>query len=130
MVWMRGVTTMGVDWASGEVSDLVENPLNLVLYMNLRIFVYTSNTLIVSFEYMDWILTSGTLKNKKKKNPWLLGKMFEKGFPDASGREEGLMSGLAPGLGPVSDRIALGGGMVLLLVLRWLLVVLISSLIT
>ncbi len=44
---------MGVDWASGEVSDLVENPLNLVLYMNLRIFVYTSNTLIVSFEYMD-----------------------------------------------------------------------------
>jgi hypothetical protein len=26
---------------------------------------------------------------KKKKNSWLLGKMFESGFPDASGREEG-----------------------------------------
>jgi hypothetical protein len=38
----------------------------------------------------------------KRKIPWLLGKMFESGFPDASGREDGLMSGLAPGLGPVS----------------------------
>ncbi len=26
---------------------------------------------------------------KKEKNSWLLGKMFESGFPDASGREEG-----------------------------------------
>jgi len=26
---------------------------------------------------------------KKKKNPWLLEKMFESRFPDASGREEG-----------------------------------------
>jgi hypothetical protein len=26
---------------------------------------------------------------KKEKNPWLLGKMLESGFPDASGREEG-----------------------------------------
>ena len=42
--------------------------------------------------------------------------MFENGFPDASGREEGLMRGLAPGLGPVSDHI--GGGVELLLVLR------------
>jgi hypothetical protein len=25
----------------------------------------------------------------KEKNSWLLGKMFESGFPDASGREEG-----------------------------------------
>ena len=31
MVRMRGVTTMGVGWASGEASDLVEPPLNLVL---------------------------------------------------------------------------------------------------
>ncbi len=31
--------------------------------MNLRMFVYTSNTLIVSFEYMDCMLTSGTSKN-------------------------------------------------------------------
>ena len=26
---------------------------------------------------------------RKEKNSWLLGKMFESGFPDASGREEG-----------------------------------------
>jgi hypothetical protein len=25
----------------------------------------------------------------REKNSWLLGKMFESGFPDASGREEG-----------------------------------------
>ena len=63
MVRMRGVTTMGVGWASGKVSDLVEPPMNLVLYMHLRIFAYTSNTLIVSFEYMECMLPSGTLKN-------------------------------------------------------------------
>jgi len=28
-------------------------------------------------------------QKKEEKNPWLLGKMFESGFPDASGREEG-----------------------------------------
>jgi hypothetical protein len=49
---------MGVGWSSGETSDLVEPPLNLVLYIHLRIFTYTSNTLIVSFEYLDWMLTS------------------------------------------------------------------------
>ncbi len=52
----KGVTTMGVCWASGEASSLVGPPLNLVLYMHLRIFAYTSNTLIASFEYMDWIV--------------------------------------------------------------------------
>ncbi len=50
MVRMRGVTTMGTDWTSGEASDLVEPPLNLVLYMHLRIIAYTSNTLITSFD--------------------------------------------------------------------------------
>ena len=59
----EGVTTMGVVWVSGEASDLVEPPMNLVLYIHLRIFTYTSNTLIASFEYMDWMLVSGTLKN-------------------------------------------------------------------
>jgi hypothetical protein len=29
------------------------------------------------------------VKGEKEKNSWLLGKMFESGFPDASGREEG-----------------------------------------
>ena len=63
MVEVREVETKGVGWASEEVSDLVAPPLNLVLYMHLRIFAYTSNTLIASFEYMDWMLASGTLKN-------------------------------------------------------------------
>ncbi len=62
---VREVATMGVGWASEEASDIVEPPLNLVLYMHLRIFVYTSNTLIASLEYMDWTLSSGTLKNFK-----------------------------------------------------------------
>ncbi len=63
MVWVREVTTQGVDGESEEVSDLVATPLSLVLYMHLRIFVYTSNVLIASFEYMELILASGTLKN-------------------------------------------------------------------
>ena len=63
MVEVREVATKGVGWASEEVSDLVASPLNLVLYMHLRIFAYTSNTLITSFEYMELILASGTLNN-------------------------------------------------------------------
>ena len=47
---------MGVGWTSGEASDLVAPPLNLVLYMHLRIFAYTSNALIASFEYMELML--------------------------------------------------------------------------
>jgi hypothetical protein len=54
---------MGTDSASPEASDLVEPPLNLGQYIHLRIFAYTSNTLIASFEYMDWMLVSGTWKN-------------------------------------------------------------------
>ncbi len=60
---MREVTTKGVSWTSEEASDLVGPPFNLVLYMHLRIFAYTSNALIASFEYMELILASGTLKN-------------------------------------------------------------------
>ena len=63
MVRGREVTTMGVGWSSEEDSKIVEPPLNLVLYMSLRIFTYTSNTLIASLQYMDWTLASGTLKN-------------------------------------------------------------------
>jgi hypothetical protein len=44
------MSTMGVDWDSDEAPDLVEPPLNLTLYMHLRIFTYTSNTFIASFE--------------------------------------------------------------------------------
>ncbi len=58
------MTTQGVGWASDEeASDLVTPPLNLVLYIHLRIFAYALNPLIASFEYMELILASGTLKN-------------------------------------------------------------------
>ncbi len=57
------MATQGVGWASEEASDLVAPPLNLVLYIHLRIFAYTSNALIASFEYMELMLASGTLKN-------------------------------------------------------------------
>ncbi len=40
------VSTRGVSWASAEASEPVAPPLNLVLYMHLRIFAYTSNVLI------------------------------------------------------------------------------------
>ncbi len=63
MVWVREVTTQEVGWASVEASDLVAPPLSLVLYMHLRIFAYTSNALIASFEYMELILASSTLEN-------------------------------------------------------------------
>ncbi len=62
MGWVREVATQGVGWASEEASDLVAPPLNLVLYIHLRIFAYTSNALIASFEYMELMLASGTLK--------------------------------------------------------------------
>ena len=54
---------MGVGWTAGEASNLVGPPLNLVIYMHLRIFANTSNTLITIFEYMDCMLAPGTLKN-------------------------------------------------------------------
>ncbi len=57
------MTTQGVGWASEEASDLVAPPLNLVLNIPLRMFAYTSNVLIASFEYMELMLASGTLKN-------------------------------------------------------------------
>ncbi len=57
------MTTQGVGWAFEEASDLVAPPLNLVLNIHLRMFAYTSNVLITSFEYMDSMLASGTLKN-------------------------------------------------------------------
>ena len=54
---------MEVDWASEEAPDLAEPPLNLVLYMHLRIFAYSSNILMASFEPMDSMLASGTWQN-------------------------------------------------------------------
>ncbi len=57
------MSTGGVGWESEETSDLVVPPMNLVLYMHLRIFTHASNALITSLEYMELILASGTLKN-------------------------------------------------------------------
>ncbi len=54
------MTTEGVGWASEEASDLVAPPLNLVLYMHLRIFTYTSNALITSFECMSPMMKTRT----------------------------------------------------------------------
>jgi hypothetical protein len=42
---------------------LVALPLNLVLNIHLRIFAYASNVLIASFEYVELMLASSTLKN-------------------------------------------------------------------
>jgi hypothetical protein len=48
-----------VTGGSEEVPVLVDPPLNLVLHMNLRVFVYSSTTskiLILNLETMDSIL--------------------------------------------------------------------------
>ena len=44
----------------GEDPVPEESPLNLILYMHLRIFAYLSNDLMVSFDPMDSMLASGT----------------------------------------------------------------------
>ena len=59
----EGVTEFGVVWASKEFPDLDEHPLNLLLYIHLRIFVYLSKIHVTSFEQMDTLLSSGTWKN-------------------------------------------------------------------
>jgi len=43
----EGVVASGVDWASLEVPDLAVHELNLVLYIHLRIFVYSSTRVLV-----------------------------------------------------------------------------------
>ena len=64
----EGVTVSGVSHSdlrgvSREDPTLVDPPLNLVLYMYLRIFTYSSNILMTNFEPMDSMLTSRTSKN-------------------------------------------------------------------
>ena len=61
----EGVTVVvsGDEWSSVEVPDLPVHPLNLVLYIHLRMFVYSSNFLMSSFARMLSILASGTWKN-------------------------------------------------------------------
>jgi hypothetical protein len=60
---VRELTTQGVSWSSEEDSDLVAPPLNLERNIHLRMFAYTSNFLITGFEYMELMISSGTLKN-------------------------------------------------------------------
>ena len=54
-----------VSWSSGEDPAPVGPPLNLVLYIHLRIFTYLSNILIANFDPMDSNLKffQGTWKN-------------------------------------------------------------------
>jgi hypothetical protein len=37
----------------------------------------------------EWAMGTTTIEVRRKKIPWVLGKMFESSFPHASGREEG-----------------------------------------
>ena len=53
---------MGIGGSSVEDPVPEEPPLNLVLYMHLRIFVYSSNILMTSFDPMVSMITSGTWK--------------------------------------------------------------------
>ena len=39
----EGVSALEVEWASVEVLDLTVHPFNLVLYIHLRTFEYSSN---------------------------------------------------------------------------------------
>jgi hypothetical protein len=55
----EGVVVFRVDWASKEAPDPAERPLSLGLYMHLRIFMYSSNILMASFERTDSMLASG-----------------------------------------------------------------------
>ena len=59
------MTTQGVGWASEEASDLVASPLNLVLYMHLRIFAYTSNVLIASHKFQIYGVDVGFRYSEK-----------------------------------------------------------------
>jgi hypothetical protein len=54
---------LGSTWASVEVPDLSVHPVNLILYIHLRILEYSSNIFMASFVRIDSKLASGTLKN-------------------------------------------------------------------
>jgi hypothetical protein len=58
----EGTDTSGICGPSVEDPVPEEPPLNLVLYMHLRIFVYSSNIFMVSLDPMDSLLASGTWK--------------------------------------------------------------------
>ena len=47
----EGVAELEVERASVEVTDLAVRSLNLVLYMHLRTFEYSSNILIASLSF-------------------------------------------------------------------------------
>ena len=57
MVLMReGVSVLKVEWSTVGSPDLDVHPLNLGLYMHLRIFEYSSNILVTSFDELDVVL--------------------------------------------------------------------------
>ncbi len=59
--WGGGFT--GVGFSSWEDPDLEGSTLNLVLYMYLRIFTYSSNIFVTNFTPMGSMIASGTRKN-------------------------------------------------------------------
>jgi hypothetical protein len=59
----EGAEASGICGPSVEDPVPEELPLNLVLYMHLRIFAYSSNILKASFDPMVSMLASGTWKN-------------------------------------------------------------------
>ena len=64
---MRGrAEASGICGPSVEDPVPEEPPLNLVLYMHLRIFAYSSNILMVSFDPMDSMFALETWKNSTR----------------------------------------------------------------
>ena len=57
-----GVGVSGEEGSLGEDPVPEESPLNLILYMHLRMFAYSSKILMASFDPMDSMLASGTWK--------------------------------------------------------------------
>ena len=55
-----GVGVSGEEGSLWEDPVPEESPLNLILYMHLRMFAYSSNILIASFDPMESMLASGT----------------------------------------------------------------------
>ena len=60
-----GVEVVGIGGSSVEDPVPEEPPLNLVLYMKLGIFTYSSNIFMTSLDPMDSMLAFGTCKNSR-----------------------------------------------------------------
>ncbi len=67
--------------------------MNGVLLLVFEVLEGSSTVIVVLVDFLPLTLLFWRQRRQndggKEKNPWLLGKMFENRFPDASGREEG-----------------------------------------